>query len=93
MKKWEDIVKERLEGYESTLPEGSYAAFRARRDGVAASSSKRVSPWIWGLSAAIAAGLASVLFLRFPETDGGMETGLQPDGPIVEMVAEPVGRH
>ena len=90
MKKWEDIVKERLEGYESTLPEGSYAAFRARRDGVAASSSKRVSPWIWGLSAAIAAGLASVLFLRFPETDGGMETGLQPDGPIVEMVAEPV---
>ncbi|MBO6083020.1 MAG: hypothetical protein J6P46_08385 [Bacteroidales bacterium] len=91
MKKWEDIVKERLEGYESTLPEGSFAAFRARRDGVGTSSSRRrIAPWIWGLSAAVAAGLASVLFLRFPETDGGMETGLQPDGPIVEVVAEPV---
>lgn len=31
MRKWEDIVKERLEGYESTLPAGSFADFRARR--------------------------------------------------------------
>ena len=90
MKKWEDIVKDRLEGYESTLPEGSFAAFRARRDGVGTSSSRRIAPWIWGLTAAVAAGLASLLFLRFPETDGGMETGSQPDGPIVEVVAEPV---
>ena len=31
MRKWEDIVKERLEGYESALPAGSFADFRARR--------------------------------------------------------------
>ena len=31
MRKWEDIVKERLEGYESALPAGNFADFRARR--------------------------------------------------------------
>ena len=31
MRKWEDIVKEKLEGYESALPDGSLADFRARR--------------------------------------------------------------
>ena len=31
MNKWEDIVKDKLEGYESNLPEDSLAAFNARR--------------------------------------------------------------
>lgn len=31
MRKWEDIVKERLEGYASVLPSGSFDDFRARR--------------------------------------------------------------
>ena len=68
MKQWEDSIKDRLEGYESPLPEGSLAEFRALRDGKAARPAKKIAPWIWGLSAAVAAGLAAILFLRQPET-------------------------
>lgn len=66
MKQWEDIVKDKLEGYESPLPEGSLAEFRALRDGKAAPA-KKVAPWIWGVAVAVAAGLAVVLFLHHPE--------------------------
>ena len=66
MKQWEDIVKDKLEGYESPLPEGNLAEFRALRDGKAAPA-KKSAPWIWGVAAAIAAGLVAVLFLRKPD--------------------------
>ena len=52
MRKWEDIVKDKLEGYESNLPEDSLAAFNA--------------PLVWAVVPAIAAGLAAVLLLRKP---------------------------
>jgi hypothetical protein len=67
MKKWEDIIKDRLEGYESTLPEGSLADFRALRDAGKTPHRKKGYPWIWAVSVAAAAGLAAVLFLRHPE--------------------------
>ena len=64
MKKWEDIVRDKLEGYESALPEGSLADFHARRGSTAAGHATR--RWIWVAAAAVAAGLAAVLFLRRP---------------------------
>ena len=41
MRRWEDIAKDKLEGYESRLPEGSLAEFRARRDGAGAARPQR----------------------------------------------------
>ncbi len=65
MSKWEDIVKDKLEGYESNLPEDSLAAFHARRAAVGATKAKRF-PLVWAIVPAIAAGLAAVLLLRKP---------------------------
>ena len=65
MRKWEDIVKDKLEGYESNLPEDSLAAFNARRATAGATKAKRF-PLVWAIVPAIAAGLAAVLLLRKP---------------------------
>ena len=64
MKQWEDIVKERLEGYESTLPEGSLAQFQKLRADGKQAPRKKVYPFVWAAAAAVAASLAAVLFLR-----------------------------
>ena len=71
MSKWEDIVKEKLEGYESKLPEGSLAEFRALRAGAGSARTKRRSPAVWAAAAAIAAGLAAVLLLKKPDESQG----------------------
>ena len=82
MRKWEDIVKDKLEGYESALPEGSLAAWRARRDGADAPEAGRF-PWAWVAAAAVAAGLAAVLFLRPPGTPAkGVRVEPQPASPV-----------
>lgn len=72
MKTWEDIFKERLEGYESPLPEGSLAEFRARREsaptapehqGTSSSNgtpAKRLWP-VWVATAAVAAAVVLML--------------------------------
>ena len=65
MRKWEDIVKDKLEGYESNLPEDSLAAFHARRATAGSTKAKRF-PLVWAVVPAIAAGLAAVLLLRKP---------------------------
>ncbi|MBR5703509.1 MAG: hypothetical protein IKX45_04585 [Bacteroidales bacterium] len=41
MKNWEDIIKDKLEGYESPLPEGSLAEFRSRREASRAAAGAR----------------------------------------------------
>ena len=64
MKKLEYIVKERLEGYESTLPEGSFAQFQKLRTEGKQAPRKKVYPFVWAAAAAVAASLAAVLFLR-----------------------------
>ena len=66
MRKWEDIVKDKLGGYESNLPEDSLAAFHARRATAGATKAKRF-PLVWAIVPAIAAGLAAVLLLRSPK--------------------------
>lgn len=79
MSKWEDIVKDKLGGYESNLPEDSLAAFHARRATAGATKAKRF-PFVWAIVPAIAAGLAAVLFLRKP--------AVPQDG--VRMIPQPV---
>ena len=79
MSNWEDIVKDKLGGYESNLPEDSLATFRARRASADATRAKRF-PLIWAIVPAIAAGLAAVLFLRKPAVP---EDGIQ-------MIPQPV---
>ena len=79
MRKWEDIVKDKLGGYESNLPEDSLAAFHARRAAVGATKAKRF-PLVWAIVSAIAGGLAAVLLLRKPTIP---EEGIQ-------MIPQPV---
>jgi len=68
MKSWEEIMKDKLEGYESELPEGSLGRFRARRAGAggARQPRRRTAAWL-AATAVAAAGLAAVLFLRQPK--------------------------
>ena len=87
MKKWEDSIKDRLEGYESPLPEGSLAEFRALREGKEAGPARKAAPWIWGLTAAIAAGLAAVLLLRQRETPvDGIQIIEHPTTPVAAII-------
>ena len=97
MRQWEDIVRERLEGYESALPEGSVAGFRARREAVgpaapAARAGHRPArrfPMAWAIAAA-AAGLAAVLLLRHPAVpDDGIQAVGQPSAPVA-VVADTI---
>lgn len=86
MKNWEDIIKDKLEGYESPLPEGSLAEFRARREAAGSPAPSRRSPLIWIVPAAVAAGLAAFLFLGKPgTTDEGIRTIQQPTTTIAAI--------
>ena len=86
MKNWEDSIKDRLEGYESPLPEGSLAEFRALRQGKSGAPARKLAPWLWGLTAAVAAGLAAVLFLRQPgEPADGIQLIQQPAAPVAVL--------
>ena len=83
MKQWEDIVKDKLEGYESPLPEGSLAEFRARRDAVAPARKRRPLVWPMAAATALAAGLAALLFLRQPTIpEDAIQLVPQPAAPV-----------
>ena len=96
MKKWEDIVKDKLERYESTLPEGSLAAFQARRSAAISDSGRKRLSLIWVFAAAVAAGVAAFLFLRQPAVpDDAIQIIGQPANPVATAadsaeVSEPV---
>lgn len=74
MKTWEDIFKDKLKGREIPLPEESLAEFRSKLDGAASAPTEKRFPVAWALAAAVAAGLAAILFLRKP---GVSEEGIQ----------------
>ncbi|MCR4569834.1 MAG: hypothetical protein K5661_05495, partial [Bacteroidales bacterium] len=85
MRKWEDIVRDKLEGYESALPEGSLADFHARRGSTAAGHATR--SWIWVAAVTVAAGLAAVLFLRRPSVpENVIQVMPQPSAPVASAV-------
>ena len=66
MRNWEDIVKDKLEEPDGTLPESVFAEFQARRSGAAPAPAARRSPLVWVVATAVAAGLAAILLLRKP---------------------------
>ena len=64
MKQLEDRIKDRLEGYESSLPEGDLAEFKSLLDASATTGKKRSPAYLaWFAPVAVAAGLA--LFFVF----------------------------
>lgn len=71
MKNWEDKIKEKLEGYESTLPEERLAQLYSLIEADDNSNSKKRSLMIWALPAAVAAGLAAILLLSMPANPEG----------------------
>lgn len=66
MRNWEDIVKEKLEEPDGTLPESVFAEFQARRSAAAPAPASKRSPLAWVVATAIAASLAAILLLRKP---------------------------
>ncbi|MBP5487564.1 MAG: hypothetical protein J6Y06_08055 [Bacteroidales bacterium] len=88
MKQWEDIIKDKMEEFDDTLPESVFSEFRARRDGTVHVT--RRFPVIWAIVPAVAAGLAAILFLRptsIPEEE--IQIIPQPAVPMAQ-VDEPV---
>lgn len=68
MKKWEDIFKDKMEGFEEPLPESVFTEFQARLNGAAVPSAPKHLRWGWALIPAVAAGLAVFLLPRHPQT-------------------------
>ena len=83
MRKWEDIVKDKLEETENSLPKSVFSEFQTRLDGVETSPQKmRYLGWVI-TATAVAAGLVAVLILRHPDPT---EDGIQ----IVQQTSVPV---
>ena len=64
MRDWEETIKDRLEGYESALPEGSYTDFCTHRSGIARTTEVRPFPLSGVIGVAVFIGLVAVLILR-----------------------------
>ena len=77
MKKWEDIFKDKMEGFEEPLPESVFTEFQARLNGAAVPPAPKRLRWGWALIPAVAAGLAVFLLPRHPQTpvNDGKVTG------------------
>ena len=81
MRKWEDIIKDKMEEFDDTLPESVFSEFRARRDGTV--HVPRRFPVVWAIVPAVAAGLAAVLLLRKPSvSDDGIQIIQRLDYPV-----------
>ena len=88
MRKWEDIVKDKLEEADGTLPESVFAEFRARRSAAKSASASKRFPLVWLAIPAVAAGLAAILLLRQPTDvpDDGIQLIQQPSAPLAVTV-------
>ena len=88
MRKWEDIVKDKLEEADGTLPESVFAEFQARRSAAASASAPKRFPLVWLAIPAVAAGLAAILLLRQPAAvpDDGIQLIRQPTAPVAVTV-------
>jgi len=90
MKQWEEIIKDKMEEFDDTLPESVFAEFRARRDGTVHVPKR--SRMIWAIVPAVAAGLAAILLLRQPSApDEEIRIVRQPADPVAQadIPAEP----
>lgn len=66
MRKWEDIIKDKMEEVGDDLPESVFEEFRDRRNATAPVPAGKRFPLAWAIAPAVAAGLAAVLLLRQP---------------------------
>ena len=83
MRKWEDIVKDKMEEPEGALPESVFAEFRARREAATAAPTQKRFPLVWAVVPAVAAGLAAVLLLHKPSVpEGDIQIIQQPSAPV-----------
>ena len=95
MRKWEDIVKDKLEEADGTLPESVFAEFQARRSAPVKEPAPRRFALVWALIPAVAAGLAAVLLLHKPSVpESDIQIIRQPSAPLAAvtdstMVNEP----
>ena len=89
MKQLEDKIKDRLDGFESSLPEGDLAEFRTLLGDAAGAGMKRKAAYFaWMVPAAVAAGLALFIILRpAPEIES---IQVIDNGAMVAQVTEPV---
>ena len=85
MRKWEDIVKERLEEPDGALPESVFDEFHVRFDGAESARTARRFPLVWAIVPALAAGLAAVLLLRSPKAP---EENIEPvrQAPVAQVL-------
>lgn len=85
MRKWEDIIKERLEEPDGALPESVFDEFHVRFDGAESARTARRFPLVWAIVPALAAGLAAVLLLRSPKAP---EENIEPvrQAPVAQVL-------
>jgi len=88
MRKWEDIVKDKLEEADYTLPESVFAQFQARRSAAASAPAPKRFPLLWVAIPAVAAGLAAILLLRQPAAvpNDGIQVMQVPTAPVAAVV-------
>ena len=95
MRKWEDIIKDKMEEPEGALPESVFAEFCARREAASAAPAPKRFPLMWAVVPAVAAGLAAVLLFHKPSVpEGDIQIIQQPLTPVAVVtdsttVAEP----
>lgn len=86
MRKWEDIIKDKLEEVGDDLPESVFEEFRDRRNGTAPVPAGKRFPLAWAIAPAVAAGLAAVLLLRQPSLpENAVQIVPQPTPPVAEV--------
>ena len=96
MRKWEDIVKDKMEEFDEALPESVFVEFHTMRNGAAPAPAPKRFPLAWALVPAVAAGLAAILFLHKPSApDDGIKTIQQPAQPVAALsdsteIVEPI---
>lgn len=89
MKQLEDKIKDKLEGYESSLPEGDLAEFRTLLDKTTGAGTKSKAVYLaWLTPAAVAAVLAMFFILR--PTPGIEPIQIVDSGTIVAQAVDPV---
>ena len=98
MKKWEDIVKEKLDSLDGELPESVFEEFLALRgaagqpspatDALSSPAARRRFPIAWALaSAAVIAGLAAIPFLLRPDVRPDSVSAVpEPGAPVAEII-------
>ncbi len=93
MRKWEDIIKDKLEEIDDALPDSVFAEFQKRRDNAspAAAPVRGRSLLVWAIVPAVAAGLVAVFFLRPANTfEEGVQVLDKPSETVAQTV-DPVG--